>query len=51
MEVPPDDTYELFELLQTEIVTKGLDAESVGIQLGEILESYASNLPVEARGT
>ena len=39
------------ELLQTEIVTKGLDAESVGSRLGEILESYASNLPVEARGT
>jgi len=39
------------ELLQTEIVTMGLDAASTGAKLGEILESYASNLPVEARGT
>ena len=39
------------ELLQTEIVTKGLDTTSAGTRLGEILESYASNLPVEARGT
>lgn len=39
------------ELLQTEIVTKGLDKDSAGTRLGEILESYASNLPVEARGT
>ena len=29
----------------------GLDAASTGAKLGEILESYASNLPVEARGT
>lgn len=39
------------ELLQTEIVTKGLDAASTGARLAEILESYASSLPVEARGT
>lgn len=39
------------ELLQTEITTKGLDAASIGARLGEILESYASSLPVEARGT
>jgi hypothetical protein len=39
------------ELLQTEIITKGLDAASTGARLGEILEKYASNLPVEARGT
>lgn len=39
------------ELLQTEIVTKGLDKDSAGTRLGEILEGYASNLPVEARGT
>jgi hypothetical protein len=39
------------ELLQTEIVTKGMDAASIGARLGVILESYASSLPVEARGT
>ena len=37
------------ELLQTEIVTKGLDAAAAGQRLGEILESYAVNLPVEVR--
>lgn len=37
------------ELLQTEIITKGLDAPSAGQRLGEILESYAVNLPVEVR--
>ncbi|HWM98977.1 MAG TPA: hypothetical protein VNO54_18210 [Streptosporangiaceae bacterium] len=44
-------THTSLELLQTEIVTMGLDAASTGAKLGEILESYASNLPVEARGT
>jgi hypothetical protein len=39
------------ELLQTEITTKGLDAAATGAKLGEILEKYAANLPVEARGT
>jgi hypothetical protein len=39
------------ELLETEIITKGLDAAATGAKLGEILESYAANLPVEARGT
>jgi hypothetical protein len=38
------------ELLQTEMVTKGLDAATAGQRLGEILETYASNLPVEVRG-
>lgn len=37
------------ELLQTEIVTQNLDAETAGQRYGEILESYALNLPVEAR--
>lgn len=38
------------ELLQTEMVTKGLDAVTAGQRLGEILATYASNLPVEVRG-
>ena len=38
------------EVLQTEIVTKGLDAPAAGQRLGEILQSYAVNLPVEVRG-
>jgi hypothetical protein len=38
------------ELLQSSIVTQGLDAVTAGKQLGEIMESYANNLPVEARG-
>jgi hypothetical protein len=37
------------ELLKTEIATKKLDAEAAGKRLGEIQESYALNLPVEAR--
>jgi hypothetical protein len=38
------------ELLQSAIVTQGLDAVAAGKQLSEIMESYAANLPVEARG-
>lgn len=38
------------ELLQSVIVTQGLDAAAAGKQLGEILETYALNLPIEARG-
>ena len=38
------------DVLQTEIVTKGLDAPAAGQRLGEIMESYAVNLPVEVRG-
>jgi len=37
------------ELLQTEVVTKNLDAKAAGKRLGEIQESYALHLPVEAR--
>ena len=39
------------ELLQSAIVTQGLGPAAAGQQLGEILETYAANLPVEARGT
>lgn len=39
------------ELLQSAIVTQGLDAAAAGKQLSEIMENYASNLPVEARGS
>ena len=38
------------ELLQSAIVTQGLDAAAAGRQLGEIMEHYATSLPVEARG-
>jgi hypothetical protein len=38
------------ELLQVTIVTQGLDAAAAGKRLGEIMEDYAVNLPVEARG-
>ena len=38
------------ELLQSAIVTQGLDATAAGMQLGEIMEHYATSLPVEARG-
>jgi hypothetical protein len=38
------------EVLQSAIVTQGLDAAAAGQQLGEIMETYAANLPVEARG-
>lgn len=38
------------ELLQSAIVTQGLDAAAAGRQLGEIMENYATSLPVEARG-
>jgi hypothetical protein len=38
------------ELLQTAIVTEGLDAVAAGKQLGGIMELYANNLPLEARG-
>ena len=39
------------EVLRSAIVTQGIDAAEAGKQLGEIMENYASNLPVEARGT
>ncbi len=39
------------EQLQTKIATQGLDVTAAGQELGEIMESYAANLPVEARGT
>lgn len=38
------------ELLQSAIVTRGLDAAAAGKQFGEIMGNYAANLPVEARG-
>ena len=38
------------ELLQSAIVAQGLDATAAGMQLGEIMEHYATSLPVEARG-
>jgi hypothetical protein len=38
------------ELLQSAIVTQGFDAAAAGRQLGEIMENYATSLPVEARG-
>jgi hypothetical protein len=38
------------ELLQTAIVTQGLDAATAGRHLAEIMELYANSLPVEARG-
>jgi hypothetical protein len=38
------------ELLQSAIVAQGLDAAAAGKQLSEIMENYAANLPVEARG-
>jgi len=44
-------THTSLELLQTEIVTKGMDAAAIGTELGKILQSYATNLPFEARGT
>lgn len=39
------------ELLQSAIVTQGLGATEAGRRLEEIMENYAANLPVEARGT
>jgi hypothetical protein len=38
------------ELLQSAIVAQGLDAAAAGNHLREIMENYAANLPVEARG-
>jgi hypothetical protein len=38
------------EVLQSAIVTRGLDVTSAGKQLSEIMENYATNLPVETRG-
>jgi hypothetical protein len=38
------------ELLQSAIVAQGLDAAAAGKQFGDIMENYAVNLPVEARG-
>jgi hypothetical protein len=38
------------ELLQSAIVTQGFDAAAAGRQLGEIMENYATSLPVETRG-
>lgn len=38
------------ELLKSAILIQGLDAATAGKQLGEIMESYANNLPVEGRG-
>jgi hypothetical protein len=38
------------ELLQSTIITQGLDASAAGRQLAEIMQSYAANLPVESRG-
>ena len=38
------------EVLQSAIVTQGLDVTSAGKQLREIMENYATNLPVETRG-
>src|SRR5262249_12861899 len=39
----------MFELLQTAIIAQGLGAITAGKRLGEILEAYAINLPVEAK--
>lgn len=39
------------ELLQSAIVTQGLDAAAAGQRFGALMEGYAANLPVEARGT
>ncbi len=39
------------EVLQSAIVTQGLNAATAGKQLGEIMEAYAANLPVETRGS
>jgi hypothetical protein len=38
------------ELLQSAIITEGLDAAAAGKRFGELMEGYAANLPVEARG-
>ena len=38
------------EVLQSAIVAQGLDVTSAGKQLREIMENYATNLPVETRG-
>jgi hypothetical protein len=38
------------ELLQSAIVTQGLGAVEAGRRFEEIMENYAANLPVEARG-
>ena len=38
------------EVLHSAITTTGLDAAAAGRQLGEIMENYATNLPVESRG-
>lgn len=38
------------ELLQAAMVIQGLDAVTAGRRLGEIMEDYSVNLPVEARG-
>jgi hypothetical protein len=38
------------ELLQSAIVAQGLEAATAGKQFSEIMENYAVNLPVEARG-
>jgi hypothetical protein len=38
------------ELLQSAIVTQGLDTADAGKRFGELMEGYAADLPVEARG-
>jgi hypothetical protein len=38
------------ELLQSAIVTQGLDAAEAAKRFGELMENYAANLPIEARG-